>query len=114
MTVSQIVNNPATYNGRAIRFSARTINFLQDASGITTAMNVTDPNDPSSVLYVQLSPGADPTKMNKGDMITVWGFGVGTLSAKNAFGAAIIAPAVSEIYLSDAKTGYEDIAADNP
>ncbi|MDQ1394555.1 MAG: hypothetical protein QOF30_3532, partial [Acidimicrobiaceae bacterium] len=56
VTVSQIVNNPATYNGRAIRFSARTINFLQDASGITTAMNVTDPNDPSSVLYVQLSP----------------------------------------------------------
>ena len=95
-------------------FPATIDGFLQDSSGDTTAMNVSDPNDPSSTVYIQLSSYADVTKMNKNDSVTIWGDGQGSHSGKNAFGGSINVSVVSEVYLSDATTGYNDNSDPNP
>ena len=113
-TVSQLVNSPSTYNGETVTFSANIVNFLQDDSGNTTAMNVSDPNDPSSLLYVQLSKTADVTQMSKGDTITVWGDGLGDVQGKNSFGGTINESSVSEVYLNDTTNNYQDISDNNP
>jgi hypothetical protein len=114
VTVSQQVNSPSTYDGTSVTFQATIVNFLQDSSGDTTAMNVSDPNDVTSELYVQLSLYADVTQMNKGDTITIWGDGQGTVSGKNAFGGTITEAAVTEVYLTDTTTGYVDASDPNP
>jgi hypothetical protein len=46
--------------------------------------------------------------MNKGDTVTVWGVGEGASPAKNGFGVSINVEVVSETYLSDQTTGYND------
>jgi ribose 5-phosphate isomerase RpiB len=114
VTVSQIVNDPAIYYPGAVTFTATIDDFLQNSSGETAAMNVTDPNDPTSVLYVQLSLWADVTQMNKGDTVVIWGTGEGTVSGKNGFGGSIQEAAVQENYLTDTTTGYQDDSDPSP
>ena len=114
VAISQLVNSPSTYDGTSVTFQATIVNFLQDSSGNTTAMNVSDPNDITSVLYVQLSLYADVTQMNKGDTITIWGDAAGTISAKNAYGGTINESAAVEVYLTDTTTGYADTLDPNP
>ncbi len=112
--VSDLAKDPSQYNGKTVTVTATIYDFLQDSSGNTTAMNVQDPNDPSSDLYVQLSNSANVTKMNKGDTIVIWGDGAGVVSATNAFGGAINEATVSEVYLSDQTTGYNDNTDPSP
>lgn len=114
VTVSHLVNDPSIYDGTVVTFTGTIVNFLQDSSGVTTAMNVSDPNDPTSIVYVQLSPTADVTQMNKSDTVTIWGDGQGTASGTNAFGATINVSAVSETYLTNTSTGYSDDSNTSP
>ena len=114
VTVSQLGNSPSTYNGTTVTFDAVIYNFLQDSSGSTTAMNVYDPSDPTSFAYIQLSPFADVTQMNKGDTITIWGDGAGDVTTQNAYGGTIHETAVTETYLADTTTGYADNSDPNP
>jgi hypothetical protein len=114
VAVSKLVNSPSTYNGSTVSFTATIVNFLQDSSGNTTAMNVSDPTDFSSLVYVQLSSTADVTKMNKGDTIKIWGDGSGTVSGTNAYGGSINESAVTEVYTQDITSGYLDNSDPNP
>ena len=114
VTVSQMQKQPATYKGSPLTFSAVIVNFLQDSSGNTGAMNVADPTDGSSIAYVQLSSSAQVAHMNKGDKITVWGHGGGALSGQNAYGGTINEAAVDEVYLGDATSGYQDNSNPSP
>jgi hypothetical protein len=108
VTISQLVNNPLNYDGSAVTFTGTVVNFLQDSSGATTAMNVNDPNDITSIVYVQFSPTADPTQMNKNDSVQIWGDGIGTTQGPNAFGATVNVSSVQERYLTDTSTNYND------
>lgn len=113
-TVSQLANDPSNYDGLVVSFTATISNFLQDSSGDTTAMNVSDPNDPSSVVYVQLSNTADVTQMNKGDTVVIWGDGQGSISGKNDFGGTVNEGAVTETYLTDQTSSYSDNSDSSP
>lgn len=108
VTVSQLANDPNNYNGETVTFTAQIANFLQDSAGDTTAMNVIDPSDPTSLVYVQLGTFAVVTQMNKSDTVVIWGDGQGLMSGKNAYGATIHESAVNETYLSDSTSGYQD------
>ena len=113
-TVSQQVNSPGSYDGTSVTFQATIVNFLQDSSGDTTAMNVSDPNDITSLMYIQLSDYADVTQMNKGDTVTIWGDANGDISGKNAYGGTINESSAYEVYLTDTTTGYADNSDPNP
>jgi hypothetical protein len=108
VTVTKLVNDPSLYDGVAVNLSAEIVNFLQDDADQTTAMNVSDPDDPTSIMYIQLSGSADVSKMNKTDLLTIWGKGAGSARGKNAFGATINESVVNEAYLTDRTTGYQD------
>lgn len=114
VTASQLANDPSTYKGQGVTFTGTIDTFLQDSSGNTTAMNVADPNDPTSVIYVQLSNTADVTQMNKGDTVVIWGDALGSVSGKNAYGGTINQSAVNEVYLTDQTTNYSDTSNSSP
>ena len=112
VTVSQLVNDPSQYNGSDVTFQGTIVNFLQDSSGNTGAMNVADPNDGTSVVYIDLTQGsADVSQMSKGDSITIWGVGAGTTSTKNAFGGSINVSVITEAQLDDTTSNYTDKSA---
>ena len=104
--ISQLVNDPSAYNGQVVAFSGTIANFLQDDSGNTTAMNLYDGTDPTSVVYVQLANSADVTQMSKGDNVEVFGVGEGSVSGKNSFGGTVNQAAVTEVYINDLTNGY--------
>ena len=114
VTVTQMANDPSTYKGSSVTFPATIVDFVQDSSGNTTAMNVSDPNDATSLVLVQLSPTAEIGKMNKGDSITVWGDGSGSMTGTNSYGGTIHEATVNEVYLTDHATGYQDDSDPNP
>lgn len=114
VTVSQLANDPAVYNGEAVTFNAQIVNFLQDSSGNTGAANVSDPNDPSSLIYIQFDPLINVSKMAKGDTVQIWGSGQGSMTGKNAYGGTIHESAVLENYLTDTTSGYVDNLVSSP
>jgi len=114
VTVSQLANDPAAYNGEVVTFKGTVVNFLQDSSGNTGAANISDPTDSSSEIYVQFDPLIDITKMSKGDTVQIWGTGQGSVTGKNGFGATIHEGAVVEDYLTDTTSGYVDNLVPNP
>jgi hypothetical protein len=114
VTIAQLANSPSTYDGTTVSFKATIVNFLQDSTGATTAMNVSDPNDFTSLVYVQLGTFADVTQMNKGDTVTIWGDGMGDISGTNAYGGSINESAITEVYLVDPTSGYADDTDPNP
>lgn len=89
-------------------FQAVVVNFVPDSNGNNAAANVADPNDYSTVVLIKFSTLLSVQKINKGDSITVWGQGDGSLTGTNAFGATIHEGAVQELYLHDSTTGYND------
>jgi hypothetical protein len=107
ITVSQLSNDPSAYKG-TVTFEATIVNFVQNPSGKTVAMNVSDPNDPSSFAMVLLSSSASVPQMNKGDSVTIWGTGDGARQYQNYYGATINEATVTEVYLTDTTTGYQD------
>jgi hypothetical protein len=113
-TITQMADDPSHYNGESVAFTGTIDSFLQDSSGDTTAMNVSDPNDPTSTVYVQLSSTADVTQMSKEDTVMIWGDAQGTVSGKNAFGGTVTQAAVTEVYLTDSTSGYSDTSNTSP
>ena len=109
-----MANDPNKYNLSTVTFTADIVNFLQDSSGNTTAMNVSDPNDPTSVAYVQLSSTADVSQMNKGDIIVIWGDGQGSVSGKNSYGGTVNQAGLTEVYLNDQTSNYNDLSDTAP
>jgi hypothetical protein len=114
MSISKLDDDPSIWTSEPLELNGTIVNFLQDSSGLTTAMNVADPNDPGSVVYVQLSAWADVTQMNKGDSVTIWATGEGVVSGQNDFGGSINEAAFQEDYMTDTTTGYQDDSDPNP
>jgi hypothetical protein len=115
VTIANLVKAPNAYGfGQTFEFAGIVANFLQDSSGNTTAMTISDPNDLTSFIYVQISPTCDVTKINKGDKVTIWGDGNGMVTGKNAFGTTVNEFSIIETYLADNATGYKDSADTNP
>lgn len=111
--MSQLSNDPSAYMG-TVTFDATIVNFVPNASGETVAMNVVDPNDLSSLAMVVLSPTASIPHMNKGDSVIIWGTGDGYQQYTNNYGATINEATVTEVYLTDTTTGYQDNTNRNP
>lgn len=113
LSVSQIANDPAVYQGSDVTFQGTIVKFVQDSSGNATGIDVSDPNNPLSIIYVELVL-ADPTQLNDGDTVTVWGKDTGVISGTNAFGATVTNASVEEMYLTDSTDGYVDAQAPYP
>lgn len=106
ITVSEIAKDPNYWKQLPITFNAKIINFVQDSQGNTVAANVSDPNDYSSIIQLQFSILLDISQVNKGDLVTVWGMGLGSFSGQNSYGASINEGAAKESYLKDLTNGY--------
>jgi hypothetical protein len=111
--MANLQKDPNAYQGKIVTFTASISKFLQDSSGNTGAMNVSNQSDFSSV-YVNLSPYIDLSKVNVDDTVQIWGEGLGMLSGQNAFGGTVNVAGVNEVYLLDTTTGYSDDTNLNP
>lgn len=114
VTVAGIAKDPNTYKGKTIMFDAVILNFVQDSSGNTAGANVVDPNDYSSFIQIEFTPGFSVANVNKGDTVAVWGQGMGAFSGTNAYGGTITEGAVQEVYLHDDTNGYNDSSVTDP
>jgi hypothetical protein len=112
VTIAQLANVPSQYKGKHLTVSGTIYNFLQDAKGNTTALNLFDGT--SSDIQVLFSKTLAPAQMNKGDTIVVWGTGTGTIVTTNALGGVINESTVQEVYLYDSTTGYTDYVSTAP
>jgi cytoskeletal protein RodZ len=81
--------------------------FVKDDSGNTAGANVSDPNDLSSIIQIEFTPGTDITQLNANDTLEVWGLDAGVSSGTNAFGGTVQESAVQAIYMNDQTTGYQ-------
>lgn len=114
MTVAGIAKDPNSYKGQTVKFDAVILNFVQDSNGNTAGANVSDPNDYSSFIQIEFTPGLSVKNINKGDTVAVWGQVLGAFSGTNAYGGTITEGAVQEVYLHDTNTGYNDSSVTDP
>lgn len=108
VTVADIAKDPNSYKGTVVTFTAKVVDFVQDSSGNTSAANISDPDDYSSMIQIAFGPLFEVEKVNKGDIVTVWGKGLGSFNGQNGFGATITEGEVGEVYLTDSTSGYVD------
>ncbi len=100
--------NGSAGRGTDEHFTCSIVNFVKDSTGTTAGANVTDPSSSSgSFVQVAFTPGTDITRLNKGDILEVWGTNQGASSGTNAFGATIQEVVVQAQYMKDQTTGYQ-------
>ncbi len=113
-TVGSLAADPAATAGRSVVFTGVIARFALDSSGGATAMYVSDPGAPSSVVLVQISVYDDVTQLNTGDTVVVWGDASGRVEYDDSVGEPTELTQVDEVYLADRTSGYEDTGDPSP
>lgn len=107
VSISDVDKDPYSYATNKVKFKGIISTFIKGEYGIQS-VNISDPNDYSAIIVVEFSTNIDLTKINKGDLVTIWGTCGGVMDGTNSFGAKIVKGLVYELYLKDNTTGYTD------
>ncbi len=113
-SVAALAADPAATAGKGVAFTGVITQFAVDSTGGATAMYVSDPGAPTPVVLVQISVYDDPTQLNIGDTVVIWGDAAGDVDFENTVGEPTDVSEVEEVYLSDRTSGYQDTADPDP
>lgn len=105
-TVAKLDKDGTADQGKDVHFTSMILNFVKDSTGTTAGANVST-QDYSSVIQVAFTAGTDITRLNKGDILEVWGTDQGVFSGTNAFGATIQEVGITANYMYDHTTNYQ-------
>jgi hypothetical protein len=108
VTVADIAKVPSAYDGKKVVFTCDVVSFPKDNNGNAAGLNCTDPNDPASIVQVEMGTFDSTVKINSGDTVRVYGIGQGAATGKNAFGGDVIEALILELHLNDTTTGYQE------
>ncbi len=101
-----IAKTPNAYVGsQNVVFTCRISSFARDSSGDAAAANCSDPNDSSSILQIDIG-NFDIKQINVSDTIRIYGFVMGAVRGKNAYGGDVTEALVSGMYINDLTSGY--------
>ena len=107
VSVADLANDPNGYTGEKIHVTGVVESYLYDSGGgDPIGINVSDPNDFTSVVYIDLAGFFDPSQVHKGDQIDIWGKGKGVIRGTNQYGGTISLGSMSGLYISNPSNGY--------
>ena len=106
-TVTNLDKDGNGDKGKDVRFTCKISNFVKDDSGNTAGANVDAPDYSSGVVQISFPDGTDLSKLNEGDILTVWGNDGGVFSGQNAFGGTVQEVGIGTLYLTDQTTNYQ-------
>lgn len=105
--VSNLDKAPSKYFGEKIKFTCIASSFMKDGYGGTSYLNCYEVGNISAMILIE-TYAVDPTEVNDGDKIRVYGNVIDIVTGTNAFGGSVTKTSVMPVYFYNVTTGWKN------